>query len=152
MGLKSNEGVYKAIIERLTKYLKYKKITQKEVAEALGVTPAAVTLWFNGTNEISISDLTKIITEFDLDIGFVIGKRFYDVSEDENTVEDKSYLKQNGTVVSRYTKLKFSISDVKNHMQDVAILDNMLNQEELDLYLSLIDFIESRINKKEQDQ
>lgn len=157
------EEFNKILADRLAKFFKYKKISQKQVAEKLDVTSAAVSMWLSGTNEISNSTIWSLMNEFDIDSDYLFGNRQayiidFDEVKDLWDLDNKLQINMHGSVL----EIEKTIKLLKQYIMDFAYSYTMLEDGELEVYLKLLKIIEDKIeekkniilnhNKKEQDQ
>lgn len=66
--------------ERLVSIRKSKKISQKDFANAIGVSPTAVNLWEKGKTQPSIEMIQKIVTFFNISYNELYGWEKYQLS------------------------------------------------------------------------
>lgn len=61
--------------EKLKELRKEKDLTQKEIANKLGVSRVAYTNWENGNREPNIERLVKLADYFDVSIDYLVGRK-----------------------------------------------------------------------------
>ncbi|KSU14876.1 helix-turn-helix domain-containing protein [Lactococcus lactis] len=61
--------------ERLKELRKEKDLTQKEIANKLGVSRVAYTNWENGKREPNIERFVKLADYFNVNIDYVVGRK-----------------------------------------------------------------------------
>ena len=70
--------------EKIKKYREAKKITQAEIAELLGVSPATVSKYEAGTLEPNIESIKKLSELFDVSIDELLKDDAFDISKIDN--------------------------------------------------------------------
>ncbi len=77
---------------RLKQIMTETGVTQRQVAEAIGVTEPALNHYINGRREPDIATLVKLADYFDVSIDYLVGR---DVPE-ERPMSDKAIMTANG--------------------------------------------------------
>ncbi|HIZ55366.1 MAG TPA: XRE family transcriptional regulator, partial [Firmicutes bacterium] len=109
MGSVKNE-----IARNLNYYRKKKGLTQRELADRLGVKHNAVSSWENGKNSIDIEFLFRICEILDISVGEMYGR--FGSGGDENasfTTEEREYIKKYRLLDERGKKAVNALLDVE---------------------------------------
>lgn len=61
------------MLNRLKELRKEKKLSQKEIAEILGVNEKTVSRWENGENEIKLAQANMLANHFGVFVGYLLG-------------------------------------------------------------------------------
>ena len=95
----SEENIRKIIAENIKKYREKGQLTKKNVAEYLGVTPASVTHWEDGSNSIDINKLNKLCVLFKCKLSDMVA------DEKGITEKKKEYSKDEQELIKDYRSL-----------------------------------------------
>jgi len=63
------------IAQRIKDSMKNEKLTQMQLAKAIGVGQSSVSDWLNSKSEPSIDNLWKLADFFDVSIDFLVGRK-----------------------------------------------------------------------------
>lgn len=63
------------IAQRIEDLMKHEKLTQMQLAKAIGVGQSSVSDWLNGKKEPSIESLWKLADFFDVSVDYLIGRK-----------------------------------------------------------------------------
>lgn len=63
------------IAQRIKDLMKSEKLTQMQLARALGVGQSSVSDWINAKSEPSIENLWKLADAFDISVDYLIGRK-----------------------------------------------------------------------------
>lgn len=63
------------IAQRIKDSMKNEKLTQMQLAKAIGVGQSSVSDWLNSKSEPSIDNLWKLADYFDVSIDFLVGRK-----------------------------------------------------------------------------
>jgi transcriptional regulator with XRE-family HTH domain len=73
--------------DRLRQLRKQYKLTQKEVAEFLGITESAYGFYEQGRNEPSLETIRKLAKKYDVNISYLMGES--DIPSGSESIKDK---------------------------------------------------------------
>lgn len=136
--------------------LKYNNISQRELSNRLGVSPATVSLWLKGNTPFTTETLTKISKTLNIPIEYFIMKNDKDnpIMTNEEKYEELEIL-------------KYEMLQVQKKIISYAVKSKDINTDELNLIINIFKVLFARIgnlcwqkyknmeleeNKKEQDQ
>ena len=152
---------------RLSELRKSKKITQKKLAENLGVSVSCLSLWESGKREPSIEQLKLMAKIFNTNVGYLMGETDPPFPPDllENIVELPQYLVplvgkvvagvpiESAEYIESYVAVRFK--DVQNYFAlrihgesmknariydgDIAIVKKQRNANDGDIIIALVD-------------
>lgn len=63
------------IAQRIKDLMKNEKLTQMQLATALGIGQSSVSDWINAKSEPSIENLWKLADSFDVSVDYLIGRK-----------------------------------------------------------------------------
>lgn len=63
------------IAQRIKDLMKSEKLTQMQLARALGIGQSSVSDWINAKSEPSIENLWKLADTFDVSVDYLIGRK-----------------------------------------------------------------------------
>ncbi len=81
-----------AIAKNILFYRKKKKMSQKELAERIGVNNSAISNWENGINSIDIETLFKVCKELEISIDTVFGNETVEKVSSNVSLEQQELL------------------------------------------------------------
>lgn len=124
------ENIKEIIAKNLLYYRKKNKITQKELADKLGVKHNAISAWENGVNSIDIDTLFQICKIFGITVNDMYTSPFHQLSSLKNIDVSKF---DNAKVVS----IENMLSSLKNlsieNLNKVTIYaENLLSNQQLE--------------------
>lgn len=124
------ENIKEIIAKNLLYYRKKNKITQKELADKLGVKHNAISAWENGVNSIDIDTLFRICKIFGITVNDMYTSPFHQLSSLKNIDVSKF---DNAKVVS----IENMLSSLKNlsieNLNKVTIYaENLLSNQQLE--------------------
>lgn len=98
-----SENIREIVAKNLLFYRKKNKITQKELAEKLGVKHNAISAWENGVNSIDIDTLFKVCKIFNVTVNDM-----YDMKEDSSTkaahLDGKNFTEEQWNRIEAFAK------------------------------------------------
>jgi len=110
--------------ENIKKYRKMAKMSQKEFAEALGVTHSSVSAWENGKNSIDLNRLNQMAQILKLPLYEIIfeDKSFLKIEEDEETKKINEILRNRPEI-----KELINLS-INSRYKDIVIVKKLLEE------------------------
>lgn len=63
------------IAQRIEDLMKHEKLTQMQLAKAIGVGQSSVSDWLNSKSEPSVENLWKICDYFDISLDYLVGRK-----------------------------------------------------------------------------
>ena len=83
------ENNVRAVLQRnLNTYIRSSKLSQKEIAEKLGVSKAAITNWLNGSNSPNMEILANLCTILDVPMSKMLSDETMKLTEKEKKLLD----------------------------------------------------------------
>lgn len=128
------DSVKDEIAKNLLFYRKKAKLTQKELADKLGIKHNSISSWENGTNSIDVEILFKICKIFDVSINDMYGK-FAILKKNEYTEHEKSVLsayKSQPEQVKKAVDRLLCVPECRPIQDDMEISDDLLSLSEND--------------------
>lgn len=101
--------IKQTIATNLFKYRKRKKMTQKELAEKLGVQHNTISTWENGINSIDVDTLYKICIILDISINDIFGykeKGTFSLKEKEHLNKYKQLNDKRQNRIDKFTDIE----------------------------------------------
>lgn len=110
--------------ENIKKYRKMAKMSQKEFAEALGVTHSSVSAWENGKNSIDLNRLGQMAQILNVPLYEIIfeDKSFLKFEEDEETKKINEILRNRPEI-----KELINLS-INSRYRDIVIVKKLLEE------------------------
>ena len=86
----TNHTVRMIFAERLTRCRKKAKLTQKALADVIGVSKVTIEKWEYGEREISLKHLAKISEALDVPLDYLLGRSEYDGTLETMSMNDRA--------------------------------------------------------------
>lgn len=122
---------------RIKELRKKKKVTQQEVAEAIGVTRRGFQKWENGESQIKSNNAQQLADYFGVSVGYLLG---YDEADQMNNLvnnELENLTQKLNQYREQYDVLKKVLSDKLQYLDKTLREDEFQREDELTTLLAI---------------
>ena len=122
------ENNIRSVLQRnLNKYIKNSKMSQKEIAEKLGVSKAAITNWLNGSNSPNMEVLANLCMVLNVPMSKMLSDETIKLTEKEKKLLDnfKQLNEKGKDELIRFSE--FMLGNPENLKEDNQIIQEMKN-------------------------
>lgn len=127
-GVVKLENNIRSVLQRnLNKYIKNSKMSQKEIAEKLGVSKAAITNWLNGSNSPNMEVLANLCMVLNVPMSKMLSDETIKLTEKEKKLLDnfKQLNEKGKDELIRFSE--FMLGNPENLKEDNQIIQEMKN-------------------------
>lgn len=125
-----SENIKEIIAKNLLYYRKKNKITQKELADKLGVKHNAISAWENGVNSIDIDTLFQICKIFGITVNDMYTSPFHQLSNLKNIDVSKFDTAKVESIENMFSSLK-NLS-IENLNKVTIYAENLLTNQQME--------------------
>ena len=124
-------------MNRIKELRKKKKVTQQEVAEAIGITRRGFQKWENGESQIKSNNAQQLADYFGVSVGYLLG---YDEADQMNNLvnnELENLTQKLNQYREQYDVLKKVLSDKLQYLDKTLREDEFQREDELTTLLAI---------------
>ena len=124
-------------MNRIKELRKKKKVTQQEVAEAIGITRRGFQKWENGESQIKSNNAQQLADYFGVNVGYLLG---YDEADQMNNLvnnELENLTQKLNQYREQYDVLKKVLSDKLQYLDKTLREDEFQREDELTTLLAI---------------
>ncbi len=107
---------------QLRKIMFEKHITQKELADKMGIVQQMVSFWVTGRNVPTLASLKKLSSFFDVPVNYFMEENYSKNSSDK---KNEKYLSENILLKEKVKRLETEISLLKKEMELMKLKKNI---------------------------